>query len=178
MRHERREFKFHGARQLISYRGWLGRFDENTLVGMHPPNKDLVGMSGEVAAAATKDCSGFNPEIELPAKRRHALAQKLQWPDTGQPFGHGHSHGVQKTYEVKCSSVAPDVLQVRKLAALPFPHAKRAGQSIHCVAIAAEEHPLAANIRGSILRECQQRFTLSAFHPARYKHARAFVDER
>jgi len=47
---------------LISYRRRLGRFDQNTLVGMHHPNKDLVGMSGEMAAAVTKDCFGFNPE--------------------------------------------------------------------------------------------------------------------
>src|SRR4029077_11023804 len=145
---------------------------------MHHPNKDLVGMSGEATAAVTKDCFGFNPEIELPAERRHALAQKLQGPETGQPFGYGPLHGVQKMNEAKCSGVPPDVLQVRKLATLPFPHAKRAGQSIHGVSIAAEEHPLAAYVCRSVLRECQQRFTLSALHPARYKHARAFVHER
>ncbi len=177
MRHERREFKFHGARQLISYRGRFGRFDQNTLVGMHHPNKDLVGMSGEMAAAVTKDCFGFNPEIELPAERRHALAQKFQWPETGQPPGHAPLHGVQKTNKAKCSGVAPNVLQVRKPTALPVPHAKRSGQSIHRVSIATEKHPLAANVRGSMLRECQERFTLSALHPARYEHACALVYE-
>src|SRR3982074_827118 len=109
---------------------------------MHHPNKDLVRMSNKATAAVTKDCFGFNPEIELPVECRHALAQKFQWPETGQPFRHDPVPGGQKTNEPKCSSLPPNVLQVRELAALPLPHAKRAGQSVHCVAIAAEEHPL------------------------------------
>src|SRR5258708_21846318 len=112
-------------------------FDQNTLVGMHHPYKDLVRVSGEVSAAVvTKDCFGFNPEIELSAERRHAFAQKLQRPETGHPFGQGPLHGVQTTNEAKSSSAAPNVLQIRKLAALPFPHPKLTSHPVHCVSIA------------------------------------------
>ena len=76
--------------------------------------------------------------------------------------------------------VKADVLldRVRKLAPLPFPHAKRAGQSIHRVSVGTEEHPLAAYVQGSVLRKSQQGFTLSTLHPTRYQHTCAFVDER
>src|SRR5712671_2236585 len=98
---------------------------------MHHPNKDLVRVSREAAASVAKDCFGLNPEIELPTKRRHAVAQKFQWPQTEPRFRHDPLRGVQKTDESKYSRVASNLLQARKLAAVPVPHAKRAGQSIH-----------------------------------------------
>jgi len=71
------------------------------------PIKILFRMSGEAAAAVTKDCFGFNPEIELPPERRHALAQKLQWPETGKPFGHDPLGGVEKTNEPNVPAFPP-----------------------------------------------------------------------
>src|SRR6266850_4433235 len=168
MRDERRQFKLHRTYQLVSHRARFGKFDPYTLIGMHHPDKDFVGMTGEAAATITEDCCGLHSEIELSTECGHALTQKFQWPETEPAFWYELLRHIQEMDESKHDAVGADVLGVFETTEMPVPQSKCSWQSIHSVTGGIEEYPLATYVRRSMLRERQQRFSLPTLDPAGY----------